>query len=232
MSIPENPLELPEDEQIKYLDGIKGYRNMVMPFEFILRLKKPWEFAGFVECIRSVWTQTDYAGLHATDPNWYEFGRYQTGILEPYLLQNFDNFLRMGKERKRVLKDDQTLTPVCYFTETPKGDGTFRDGWGGYDRQLRTDLMIPVEGGLFDHWGQYIMVDLVEGSRPFDLDCNPKLIEAIKNKAKLVGKQELTDEEWKEEFAESMRTLKEKDEAVDRYWEEQKVLWAKENEEN
>lgn len=197
MSVPENPLELPEEEQIKYLDGIKGHKNRPIDFDYILRLKKPWEFAGFAECIRSVWTGTEYAGLHATDPNWYEFGRYQTGILEPYLLQNFENLLRKGRDRKRILKDDQTLTPLCYFTETPKGDGTFRDGWGSYDTQRRADLMICVEGGLFDHWGQYIMVDLVEGTKPFDLDRDVRLIEEIKNKAKGVGKQELSDEEWK-----------------------------------
>lgn len=228
MPIPENPLELPEEEQIKYLDSLKGHRNRVIEFDFILRLKKPGQYSGFVECIRSVWPETDYAGLHATDPNWYEFGRYQTGILEPYLLQNFEDFLRMI----RRLKDDQTLKALCCFTEAPQGDGSFRDGWGDFDTKRRADLMIAVEGGLFDHWGQYMNIDLVEGTEPFDLDRNAGLIEEIKNKAKAVGKQEMTYEEWKQDWIESGKRNKEKDEAIDRYFAEGSARWAAESEEN
>lgn len=51
--VSENLLELPEEEQIKYLDGIKDYRNIVMNFDFILRLKRTGDFSGFVECIES-----------------------------------------------------------------------------------------------------------------------------------------------------------------------------------
>lgn len=218
----ENPLELPEEEQIKYLDGLKGFKNHVIDFDYILRLKKPWEFTGFVECIEAAHQFTVYAGLHATDPNWYEFGRYQTGLLEPELFQNFDDFLRMT----RTLKNDQILRPICYYTQTPRGDGSFRDGWGGFDSERRADLMILVEGGLFDHWGQYMMVYLVEGTEPFDLDCNAGLIEEIKNKAKAVGKQEMIDEEWKLEYAEFIRTMKEKDEAIDRYFAEESARWG------
>lgn len=228
MPTPENPLELPEEEQIKYLDGLKGYRNRVEGFDFILRLKKPWEFAGFVECIEAVHQATDYVGLHATDPNWYEFGRYQTGILEPGLVQNFEDFLRMT----RILKDDQILTPICYYTQTPIGDGSFRDGWGGFDTKRRADLMICVEGGLFDHWGQYMMVYLVEGTEPFQLNTDLKLIEQLKNKAKEVGKQEMTDEEWKQEWDESIKRSKEKDEAIDRYFAKESARWAADSKEN
>lgn len=228
MPIPESPLELPEEEQIKYFDGIKGFKNRVIDFDFILRLKKPWEFSGFVECIRFVWPTTDYAGLHATDPNWYEFGRYQTGILEPYLLQNFEDFLRMT----RTLEDDQILTALCCFTAVPKGDGSFRDGWGGYDTEKRVDLMISVEGGLFDHWGQYLNIYLVDGTEPFDLDRNVRLIEEIKNKAKAVGKQEMTDEEWKQDWIESDKRNKEKDEAIKKYFAEESARWATNSEGN
>ena len=221
MPIPENPLELPEEEQIKYLDGLKGEGNKVIDFGFILRLKKPWEFAGFVECIEYVTLKTDYSGLHVNDPNWFEFGRYQIGILEPELLQNLDEFLRIG--RKRKLQDDQILTTVCCYTQHPTGDGRFRDGWGGVDRDRRADLVIPVEGGLFDHWGQFMWIFLVTGSEPFELNTDSRLIEQIKNKAKEVGKKEMTEEEAKQDWNKRFSELDAKDEAVDRYFAEQQA---------
>lgn len=223
----ENPLELPEKDQIEYFNGIKGFKNQVIDFDFILRLKKPWEFAGFVESIKFVWPETDYAGLHATDPNWYEFGRYQTGVLEPELLQNFDDFFRLAHK----LKDDQLLIPVCYYTKTPKGDSRFRDGWGDVDTNTRADLMFCVKGGLFDHWGQFLAVYIVEGIKPFDLDRNASLIEEIKKKAKTVGKLEQTDEEWKQEWTEERKKDKERDEAIERYFEEESARYAAESEE-
>ena len=225
MPIPESPLELPEEEQVKYFDGIKGFKNQVIDFDFILRLKRFGDFSGFVECIEAAHQATDYAGLHAMDPNWYEFVRDQTGILEPGLLKDFERFFRMTK----TLEEGQLLEALCYFTETPKGDGSFRDGWGGFDTKRRADLMICVEGGVFDHWGQYMMVYLVEGTEPFDLDCNVGLIEEIKNKAKVVGKQEMTNEEERQDWDESRKRDKEKDEAIDRYFAQEHAHWAAEN---
>lgn len=223
--MPENPLRLQEPQRTIYFDGLKGYGNSVVDFDFILRLKPPGDFLGFLESVNGVWPETDYAGLHAADPNWYELGRYQTGVLEPPLLEGFEDFFR----KTRGLKADQILTPICNFTETPQGEGTLRDGWGGYDTQRRADLMIPVKGGLFDDWGQYLVVSLVEGTKPFELNRNARLIDEIKDQARIVGKQEMTDEEKRQNWIDSMRITKEKDEARKKHFEERSPRWEEEN---
>lgn len=221
----ENPLELPEEEQIKYLDGLKGYRNKVIEFDFLLGIKREGDFSGFVECIETIYQQTDYAGFHATDPNWYEEGGYQTGILEPGLLDCIDTLCRAYKK----LTDEQVLESKCYFTAEPRG----------YQRFIvlvptrRADLVIPFKGGLFDDWGQFMLIYIVESADPFELNTDSNLIEQIKNRAIQVGKKELTDDEQKLEWEEWGKTRKDRDEAIDRYFEEESTHYAaKENEKN
>lgn len=223
MSIPENPLELPEEEQIKYLDGLKGYRNTVINFDFLLGLKRGGDYSGFVECIRSIHQETDYAGFHATDPNWYEEGGYKTGILEPGLLNCIDTLCRAYKK----LTDEQILKTECYFTSEPRGYQHFIVSVP----MRRADLVIPFEGGLFDHWGQFMLIYLVEGIDPFELNTDSSLIEKIKDKARRVGKQELTDEETHQEWEEYLRTKDERKEAIDRYFAEEAVRWAAKSDE-
>lgn len=217
MPTPENPLDLPEETQIRYLDGLKDDRNSVCVIDFIVSLKDSWDFAGLAESIRRIALVTETAGLHAFDPNWYGWGGYQNGMLEPGLLYGFEEFLRMtGK-----LADDQMLTPFCYYTQTPRGNGLL-------ESRERADLMICVQGGLFDHWGQFIMVHLVEGSLPFDLIRDADSIEAIRSKARSVGKQEMTAEELRLQLEE----YRKKDKEIERYFEEQEARWAAESEEN
>lgn len=224
MSIPENPLELPEEERIKYLDGLKDYRNRVTEFDFILGLKRERDYGGFVECIQAISWITDYAGFHATDPNWYEEGGYRTGIVEPGLLDCIDTLCRAYKK----LTDEQVLESGCYFTAEPRG----------YQRFIasvptrRADLVIPFEGGLFDNWGQFMLIYLVEGTDPFELNTDSSLIAQIKDKARKVGKQELTDEEAHQEWEEYERTKNEKDEAIDRYFAQEQARWAADPGEN
>lgn len=225
MPIPENPLELPQEEQTKYFDGLKGYRNKVINFNFILRSANR-DYEGFVECIRNIFTDTDYAGLHATDPNWYEEGGYQTGILEPPLMHAFDRFLRAINFFK--FKEENYLTPVCHFTQTPDSFTGF--AWGHTRSISRPDLMIVYEGGLFKYWGQWASVYLVDGSDPFVMDANPSLIEEIKSKARSVGKLEMTDEEYKIYRNIEYADMKEKAAAIERYWAEQEIRWGGDSE--
>jgi hypothetical protein len=220
MLIPENPLELPEKDQIKYLDGIKGFKNQVIDFQFILGLKREGDYHGFVECIQSLSVVTDYAGLHCTDVNWYEEGNYQTGILEPGLWESIDTLGRVSKN----LSEEHTLSSTCNFTDQPRG---FQRFIGAPTPVRRPDLMVPFEGGLFDRWGQFIQVYIVEGISPFYLNTDSDLIKKIKDRAKLVGKREQTDEEWEKEYIEDRKKDKEREEAIERYWEEESKRWSK-----
>lgn len=216
----EKPLNLPEDQMIRYFDGIKGYRNEVVNFNFVLKPKIADDPDGFVECIEFVLEETNYAGLHVTDTNWYEEGNYKTGILEPRLLDTFDRFFRLINR----LKEEHTLSPICYFTNEPRGFRSFM----GVEPIRRPDLMICFEGGEHDDWGQYMQVYLVEGSHPFELDYNPKQIEEIKNKARLVGKQIMTDGEFLQEWKEVRKRMDEQS----KHFKEEAARWAAELEEN
>lgn len=77
-----------------------------------------------------------------------------------------------------------------------------------------------------------MLIAIVKDINPFKLNTNPILIEQIKSKAKQVGRQEMTDEELKQAYKESGRTLKAKEEAVRRYFAEQDARWATEQEES
>ena len=136
---------------------------------------------------------TDYAGLHVTDPNWYEEGNYVSCLLEPTLLNYLNDFLRSSG----YLKGDQgsipTLKPNCWFTERPN----YRTDWFHLPSDYRRpDLMLLVEGGIFEDWGEFRSVYLVEESYPFKLDGDYELIKKIREKATLIGKQPMTDDEY------------------------------------
>lgn len=172
-------MQKPEKElSVAYLDSLKDYLGRVMDFEYILRLVPRADLGGFVEAIKFIWPETDYAGLHVTNPNWYEEGKYVTGAVEPELLNAFDNLFRIFPPH--WLKDDQILKGICFYSKNKK----------------RADLMICVAGGEHDDWGQFILVFLVEGSDPFKLDYNPNLVSSLKEKAASVGKHEISFDEY------------------------------------
>ncbi len=162
---------------VAYLEGLKDCCGRVMNFDYILRLKPRADLGGFVEAIKFVWPEI-YVGLHVTDPNWYDEGDYVTGAVEPELLETFDKIFRISPSH--WLKEDQVLEGICYYSRNKE----------------RADLMICVAGGEYDDCGQFMKVILVEGSDPFKLDYNPSLVTSLKEKAAIVGKQEISFHEY------------------------------------
>lgn len=188
----ESLLGLSEAEELRYLDGLKtSYTDKVINFGSILRLKVRGE-TGFVECIESVSRDTGYAGFHAFDPNWFEEGEYETCILEPTLLNYLNEYLKATGD----LDDEQglrpTLEPVCYFAKKPVNKKSL---FGEPNGQRRPDLVIGVEGGVHELWGDYRSIYLVEDSEPFVMDRNSELIKKIKEKAMEVGKKPMSEDE-------------------------------------
>ncbi len=185
------------DESTRYLDGLKGYCNRVIDIEYIMALEPDVTFGDFMEGVDFVSTETDYAGLHVTDPNWYEEGGYRTGAIEPKFFKKLEGYFR----RQGVLQDDQALGPIVHYTISSTGNDY------GSERPC---MMINVSGGEREDWGQFITCWLESGYRPFNLDKDLRAISELKKMARDVGKQEITPEESWAAYRERERVRKEK----------------------
>lgn len=185
------------DEYTRYLDGLKGYCNRVIDFEFIMQFNPSVTFGDFLEGIEFAGIATDYAGFHATDPNWYEEGNYETGVLEPELFGQLERHFKT----RRLLEDDQKLEPIIHFAKRPHGQhygGIFQ-----FRNVRRADMVINVSGGERDGWGQFITCWLEDGFDPFHLNKNPDAIDTFRTLARETGKQEITSEEYWKAYEES-----------------------------
>ncbi len=209
----ENLLGLSEAEELIYLDGLKRYdRNEVVNFSSILRLKVPGE-TGFVECIESVRRDTDYAGFHAIDPNWFEEGEYEACILEPTLLNYLSEYLKVTGDLDGEQGLRPTLEPICYFTKKPIIQ---KDVFGEIIIIRRPNLVLSVDGGIFEYWEEYRSIYIVEGSEPFVLDRNSELIKKIKEKAKQVEKKPMSEDEKKKHDDELQKRIEEWEKRVEK----------------
>ncbi len=141
---------------------------------FVLDVKSQIGFERFTETFdlddfTVVFPYTDYAGFHATDPNWYEEGKYKTGIIRENLFQRFEQlFKEVG-----LLEDDQILTPVCHYSDTPGEASLFPFLIRGVIP--RPNLVIDVTGGEHDSWGQFICCNLGE-RRYFEMVEDPEYV--------------------------------------------------------
>ena len=125
------------------------------------------ETFDFRDCI-AVFPWTDYAGFHATDPNWYEDGKYRTGLLRVNLFRHLEHLFR----ETGLLEDDQDLTPVCHYSDDP-GTQDFI-----FLPRPRPNLVVEVTGGEKDSWGQFMCLALGE-RRFFQLVDDPAYIRAL-----------------------------------------------------
>lgn len=178
MAIPERPNFTPEELYATYLEGLKDYRGRAINLGFILSLKTNSMFGEFLEeGLRLVTTNTDYAGFHVTDPNWYEEGKYRTGAIHPKLYEDLEGYFR----EQKVLEDDQVLRPICYYSDDPDG---------------RANLVIEVSGGKRHDWVQFILCHLEEDFHQFDFQEDAQTINAMKALAQETGRQEISWEEF------------------------------------
>lgn len=190
MTTPERHTFTPEQVYANYLDGLKDERGRVRDFSFVLSLKTSTMFGEFLENLTSTYTATDYAGLHATDPNWYEEGNYRRGILHPKLYEDLEGYFRAQK----VLEDDQVLTPICHYSNQPNGRG---------------NLVIEVSGGKRHDWGQFILCYLEKDFSQFDFRENTQAINSMKKMAQETGRQEISFEEARSQYLERKRLQEE-----------------------
>ena len=128
---------------------------------FVIDVKKEIGFERFAETFDlhdfiAVFPYTDYAGFHATDPNWYEEGKYQTGLLRMDLFQCLERLFREAG----LLNDDEVLTPVCHYSEEPGKAWLFPFFVRG--EVPRPNIVIEVKGGEYEGHGQFICIDLGE----------------------------------------------------------------------
>ena len=116
MTTPERPTFTSQQIYENYLDGLKDGQGRIRNFDFILSLKTDTLVGEFLESLTNAYPITDYAGLHATDPNWYEDGNYKAGILHPKLYEQLQEYFREQKDifGLKLLEDDQVLTPICH----------------------------------------------------------------------------------------------------------------------
>jgi len=190
MTTPEKPPFTPEEIYTTYLDGLKNGRGGVRTFNFVLSLKTSAMFGEFLENLTGTSTETDYAGFHASDPNWYEEGEYRTGIFHPKLYQELESYFR----EQKILEDDQVLTPICHYSNQPDG---------------RANLVIEVSGGERDDWGQFILCWLEKDRNEFDFQEDIQTINSMKKLAREIGRQEISFEEARRRYLERKKRAQE-----------------------
>jgi hypothetical protein len=152
-----------------YYGGAKNYNGEIPDYKFVLDLKEGISFERFAENFSLedflfVHYDTNYAGSHLTDPNWYEEGKYKTGILRANLYVHLEKMFRQAE----LLDEDQVLRPRCHYSDD-SGKG-------------RSNLVIEVSGGERDSWGQVICCFLGE-RRFFELVSDPVYLQALKQGA-------------------------------------------------
>ncbi len=190
MTTPEKPSLTPKEIYITYFDGLKDDRGRVRTFDFVLSLKTSTMFGEFLENLTGTRTTTDYAGFHATDPNWYEEGKYRTGILHPKLYEELEGYFR----EQKILEDDQVLTPICHYSNQPAE---------------RANLVIEVSGGKRHDWGQFILLWLEKDVSQFDFRENTQAINSMKKMAQETGRQEISSEEARRRYLERKKRAQE-----------------------
>lgn len=191
MTTPEKPSLTPKEIYTTYFDGLKDDRGRVRTFNFVLSLKTSTMFVEFLENFAHVGTATDYAGFHATDPNWYEEGKYRTGILHPKLYEELEGYFK----KQKILEDDQTLTPICHYSNQSDGRG---------------NLVIEVSGGRRHDWDQFILCYLEKDFSEFDFQENVQTIDSMKKLAQETGRQEISFEEARRQYLERKKRAQEK----------------------
>lgn len=140
-----------------YFGRIREFSEDAKQKLFVLDVKSQIGFERFVESFGlddfiGIYPYTDYAGFHATDPNWYEEGEYRTGLLKVNLFRHLEHLFREAG----LLKDDQNLLPICHYSDSP-GTQDFI-----FLPESRPNLVIEVTGGEKDSWGQFICCILGE----------------------------------------------------------------------
>lgn len=148
----------------------------------VLDVKSEIGFGRFVETFdlhdfTALFPYLDYAGFHATDPNWYEEGRYRTGLVRTGLFQHLERLFREAG----LVNDEQILTPVCHYSEEPGKAWLFPFFIRG--EIPRPNIVIEVKGGEHDSWGQYICCNLGE-RRFFEMVDDPEYIRSVFNNGK------------------------------------------------
>lgn len=103
-----------------------------------------------------VYRYTDWAGFHATDPNWYEEGQYGTALIRPGLFRYLESLLRQAG----LFEEGQVMTPICHYSENPGEAWLFP--FHINSAIPRPNLIITVEGGEKDDWGQFVCINLTE----------------------------------------------------------------------
>ncbi len=181
MTTPEKPPFTPEEIYTTYLDGLKDDMGRVRTFDFVISLKAGTMFGDFLENLKDAIPATDYAGFHATDPNWYEEGEYKTGILHPKLYGELEGYFR----KQKILEDDQVLTPICHYSNQPD--------------ENRANLVTEVSGGKRHDWGQFILLWLEKDVSQLDFREDTQAIDSMKKMVQETGRQEISFEEaWRQ----------------------------------
>lgn len=160
-----------------YVEGIKNYKGEISDYEFVLILNREISFGEFIEALTFVFPHTDYAGFHASDPNWYEEGEYKTGILHPSLFIQLEKYFR----RKNLLKEDQTLRAVCHYSISPGKQYYI------FLPHLRPNLVINVSGGERDRWGQFICCGITDCKDFLEVRKADNFIKSLKEMEGVVG---------------------------------------------
>lgn len=172
------------DSAVIYLDSLKDYLGRVRDFDYILELRKGVSFGEFLEGIQDIGTDTDYAGFHVTDPNWFEEGKYEGGALSPEFYDRLQRHLR----NRYILEEDQTLDATCYYSKDPNHGST---RWGE-----RAQFLVTVSGGERNNWGQFVLIYLEEDFEPFEFGEDRSPIEELKGMSSKVGRPEISFEEF------------------------------------
>lgn len=172
------------ESAVIYLDSLKDFRGRVRDFDYIVELKKDVSFGDFLEGISRIRTNTDYAGFHVTDPNWFDEGKYTSGALSPEFYDRLQRHLR----NRHVLEADQTLDATCYYSEDPN-HGPIRRG-------ERAQFVITVSGGEKDDWGQFVLIRLEEDFEPFEFVEERSSIGELREMSTKVGRPEISFEEY------------------------------------
>lgn len=144
-----------------YFGRIREFPQVAKQKLSVLDVKSQIGFKRFVESFdlydfEGIYPYTDYAGFHATDPNWYEEGGYQPCLLRANLFEHLEGLLKAAE----LLEADQQLTPVCHYSEDPGRAWLFP--FLINDDIPRPNLVIEVIGGEKDDWGQFICFALSE----------------------------------------------------------------------
>ena len=117
----------------------------------------------------AVFPYTDYAGFHATDPNWYEEGQYISGLLRTNIFYHLEHLFKEAG----VLKEEQLLTPVCHYSENPGSAWLFP--LFIRSEVPRPNIVIEVRGGENESWGQFVCIVLGE-RRYFEMVDDPEFV--------------------------------------------------------